>query len=122
MKHSLSLTAALLTVVALTVFGLYSVTGQGSENDLGEDETVLDENESEFMSVQNPSVGSQSEKMLLKVFDGKLALFIGDGRYPSEIYDLLIRSLPAEDQSRLKTGIEVSSSDELKRLLEDFMS
>ena len=119
MKHSLSLTAAALVFVCCAVFGLYAAAGQTPSSQ---------EEAAESLSAAAPSPdrssapGEAAEERFLRIFDGRLALFTGSGRYPSEVYDLLVRTLPPEDQSRLETGIPISSDEELKRLLEDFMS
>ena len=64
----------------------------------------------------------EPEKVVLGVFEGKLALFAGKSPYPNIVYDFFIRNLPPEDQNRLFEGITVSSESELESLLEDFMS
>ena len=64
----------------------------------------------------------EPEKVVLGVFEGKLALFAGKSPYPNIVYDFFIRNLPPEDQNRLYEGITVSSESELESLLEDFMS
>jgi len=118
MKHSFLITAAALLVTAAIVSGLSAAFG-GTE-------TPNNENESLSAAAAAVKSGCESspgeDKMFLKTYDGKLALFLGDGRYPAKVYDLLVRSLPVEDQLLLKSGIEVSSDGELKRLLEDFLS
>ncbi len=121
MKHSLLLTAALLTVVTAAVFGMYAAADASESPNAEESVAGFDYSLTEAVPAESTAHESD-EKLLLKVFDGKLALFVGDGRYPSEIYDLLVRTLPEEDQTKLETGIEISSDEELKRLLEDFLS
>lgn len=64
----------------------------------------------------------EPEKVVLGVFEGKLALFAGKSPYPNIVYDFFIRNLPEEDQKRLSEGIAVFSQSELDSLLEDFMS
>ena len=73
----------------------------------------------EDISVSEPE---EPKSMVLGVFDGKLALFIGESPYPNRIFDFLIRTLPQEDQNRLFEGIKISSEEELELLLEDYMS
>lgn len=58
----------------------------------------------------------------LGAFDGKLAVFEGDSRFPMKLYDVAIVSLPAEEQQRLTAGIPVSDKGALERLLEDYTS
>ena len=64
----------------------------------------------------------EEKSMTLGVFEGKLALFIGQSPYPNAVYDFLIRTLPPEDRARLEVGIELSGEEELSALLEDYMS
>ncbi len=68
------------------------------------------------------SEAPEPEKVVLGVFEGKLALFVGKSPYPNIVYDFFVRNLPPEDQDRLSEGITVSSQSELESLLEDFMS
>ena len=58
----------------------------------------------------------------LGAFDGRLAVFEGDSRFPMKLYDVAIVSLPAEEQQRLAAGIPVSDKGALERLLEDYTS
>ena len=112
MEHTFSITAALLWATALAVIGLFAVTG-------------FFENKERVLAAENPASeesAPQQQKMSLGVFEGKLALFIGESPYPNIVYDFLTRTLPEEDQNRLGEGIEVSSEEELQSLLEDFMS
>ena len=80
--------------------------------------------EEKIITTENRTSVSESaeEKVVLGVFEGKLALFAGKSPYPNIVYDFLIRTLPKEDQKRLEEGITVSSQNELDSLLEDFMS
>ena len=56
------------------------------------------------------------------VFDGKLAVFEGDSRFPMKLYDVAIAALPQDEQARLSAGIPVSDAGALERLLEDYTS
>lgn len=112
MEHTFSVTAALLGAVAAGVIGAFALTG-------------FFENEEQVLAAENSlseETVSEEQKMFLGVFEGKLALFIGESPYPNIVYDFLTRTLPAEDQNRLSEGIEISSESELQSLLEDFMS
>lgn len=127
MKHSFSLTAAALAVTILAVYGLMLRFCEPKAEHLGKAEGFAEsfENCAEAAARGEPQIaaGEGAEKaMFLRSYGGKLALFEGFGRYPSKVYDLWVRSLPAEDQSRLAGGIEISSDEELKSLLEDLLS
>ena len=111
LEHSLSITAAALITVMALVSGIFAVNGYLNEK--------TEPSDAEVTSV---SEESKPEKLLLGIYEGKLALFIGESPYPNEIYDFLTRTLPPEDQKRLSEGIEIFSKEELRLLLEDFMS
>ena len=116
MKHSLSLTAAALFLTGCAVFALMFGLGEAESSALDGEAGF-----SEGAAGAAPA-GESENKMFLREFDGKLALFVGEGRYPKKVYDLFVRSLPLEDRTRLSAGIEVSSEEVLKSLLEDFTS
>lgn len=120
MKHSLSLTAAALFLTGCAVFALMFGLGEAESSAL-DGEAAAEAGFSEGAAGAAPA-GESENKMFLREFDGKLALFVGEGRYPKKVYDLFVRSLPLEDRTRLSAGIEVSSEEELKSLLEDFTS
>ena len=117
MKHSLSLTAAALFLTGCAVFALMFGLGEAESSALDGEAAA----EAGFSEGAAPA-GESEKKMFLREFDGKLALFVGEGRYPKKVYDLFVRSLPLEDRTRLSAGIEVSSEEVLKSLLEDFTS
>ncbi len=112
MEHTFAAAAAMLLVVALAVFGFFLLSG------------FYENKEEAFAAEQSAEVFEEpeSEKMVLGVFEGKLALFIGESPYPNRIYDFLTRTLPPEDRKSLEEGIEIKSEEELEVLLEDYMS
>ena len=111
MEHSFAAAAALLLAVFLIVFGIFAL-----EDHFSPEETLSHEEE---ISIDEKP---EEEKMLLGIFEGKLALFVGESPYPNKIYDFLTRTLPEKDRKSLSEGIEINSEEELKALLEDFMS
>ena len=100
---------AAILVTGAIIGGFFAVEKQFSEEKPSAEEEVSS-------TVEEP------EKIVLGVFEGRLALFAGESPYPNMVYDFFIRNLPLEDQERLNEGIEVSSENELESLLEDFMS
>ncbi|MBR2040980.1 MAG: BofC C-terminal domain-containing protein [Oscillospiraceae bacterium] len=110
MEHTFGITFAALFFVFLSVFGLFAAKDYFSP----EEESPA----AETAFIEEP----EEEKLLLGIFEGKLALFAGESPYPNRIYDFLTRTLPAEDQKRLANGIIIESEEELESLLEDFMS
>ena len=71
---------AALMIVFASVTGLFALSGFFDEK---EENAVLEETAA---ITEEP----EEEKMLLGIFEGKLALFIGESPYPNEIYDFLI--------------------------------
>ena len=112
MEHSFAATVAALLITGTVVFGFFALENhfEPKENEISAKAEVTAFEETE------------TEKIVLGVFEGKLALFKGKSPYPNIVYDFFIRNLPKEDQNRLSEGIAVSSQSELEALLEDFMS
>ena len=112
MEHSFAATVAALLLTGSIVFGFYAL----------EDHFEPKENETSAKTGISEPEKAETEKAVLGVFEGRLALFKGESPYPNKVYDFYVRNLPKEDQSRLSEGIFVSSESELESLLEDFMS
>ena len=111
MEHTFLAAMAALLVTGTIIGGFFAIEKHFSE----EEKPALEETE-----VSVPE--EEPEKIVLGVFEGKLALFAGESPYPNMVYDFFVRNLPPEDQERLDEGIKVSSESELETLLEDFMS
>lgn len=109
MEHTFSVTAAALLLVITLTAALFALNGKFSPKE-------------EALIPQNSVAMEESPTMTLGVYQGCLALFLGDGRYPNEIYDIRIRSLPLKDREKLNKGLPVASQEELSRLLEDYSS
>mgnify|MGYP002531029800 FL=1 len=75
-----------------------------------------------FVKDEEPPVAAKTAAYTLGVFDGKLAVFEGDSRFPMKLYDVAIAALPQDEQARLSAGIPVSDAGALERLLEDYTS
>ena len=112
LEHSFAATVAALLLTGSIVFGFYAL----------EDHFKPKENEVPVKTEIPVPEKAETEKAVLGVFEGRLALFKGESPYPNKVYDFYVRNLPKEDQSRLFEGIFVSSESELESLLEDFMS
>ena len=111
MEHTFAAAFAALLVTGAIVTGFFAL-----ENHFDQKENPVPEETEVSVSEEEP------EKVVLGVFEGKLALFAGKSPYPNLVYDFFVRNLPKEDQERLSEGIPVSSQSELDSLLEDFMS
>lgn len=110
MERTLAVTVASLLLVMTLILGLFALNGRFSPKQ----ETLTSQS---GVAAEEPA-----PTMTLGVYQGKLALFLGDGRYPNEIYNVRVRSLPPEDREKLAEGLSVSSEAELLRLLEDYSS
>ncbi len=112
MEHTLAITVCALLLTAVLVLGLFALTGFFSLPE----ETAL--------AAENSAIAEEPapQKLVLGIFEEKLALFVGTSPYPNKIYDFYARNLPLEDRERLLKGIEVASEEELFALLEDFTS
>ena len=111
MEHTFAAAFAALLATGAIVTGFFAL-----ENHFDQKENPVPEETEVSVSEEEP------EKVVLGVFEGKLALFAGKSPYPNLVYDFFVRNLPKEDQERLSEGIPVSSQSELDSLLEDFMS
>ena len=114
MERTFTATAAAILITAALVLSAIALSGGFSES---ENAAVKTEN----VPVNSESE-SPSEKMILGIYSGHIALFIGDGRYPNEIYEALVRTLPESDRLRLQNGIEINSEEELRETIEDLTS
>ncbi len=111
MEHTFAAAFAALLVTGTIVTGFFAL------------EDYFDQKENIALAETEVSASEEEqEKVVLGVFEGKLALFVGESPYPNIVYDFFVRNLPPEDQSRLSEGISVLSERELETLLEDFMS
>lgn len=55
-------------------------------------------------------------------WDGKVALFEKGGTQPIEVYEIVLRTLPEEEQARLYARIPIADDGELENLLENYTS
>ncbi len=111
MEHTLAITTALILVVSLLIIGIFALTGSFALPK----EALAAENSAE---TETP----KESIYILGIYNGKLALFNGESRYPLKIYDLWVRSLPSSDISRLEEGIKIFSEEQLFSIIEDFTS
>ena len=58
----------------------------------------------------------------LGLYNNHLAIFDSERSYPVITLPYCADLYPEEDQKRLRSGIEFNTSNELSRLLEDFIS
>ena len=59
---------------------------------------------------------------IVKEHNGNIAVFKSGGEKPTEIYEVPVETLPAEDAKKLQEGIRVTTEEKLRQLLEDLTS
>lgn len=59
---------------------------------------------------------------LIGVHDGRIALWKDGSKTPWKVFPYSVSSLPEDGQNALRKGIRVEGTDELNRLLENFLS
>ena len=59
---------------------------------------------------------------LLGSYKGYIALWNDKNKDPVKVFPYSVQSLPPADQKRLNKGIEISSVEQLYKLLEDYLS
>ena len=100
MERTFAATIVAILITAALVLSAVALSGGFSES---ENAAVQTEN----VPVA-PESESPSEKMTLGIYSGHIALFIGDGRYPNEIYEVLVRSLPESDIANISESSIIS--------------
>lgn len=65
---------------------------------------------------------TQYKTYVVKEYDGMVAVFEKGENKPFRITDTYVSSLPQADRDNLKNGIEVTSKEKLRRLVEDLCS
>ncbi len=59
---------------------------------------------------------------LIGVHDGFIALWTPPEKAPAVVFPYAVTSLPPQDQQRVKEGIHIENEEELRLLLEDYLS
>ncbi len=59
-------------------------------------------------------------KYAARIIDGRVAIYRADARYPMEVTDIEVSSLPRADQEALAEGIDLIDEEAIAHLLEDY--
>lgn len=59
---------------------------------------------------------------LIGNYKGYIALWTNDAEKPAKVFPYSVASLPPADQTRVNAGIRVDSEEDLRQLLEDYLS
>ncbi len=72
-------------------------------------------------SIGSVPASAESEAYLLRACDGYIGIYYPmDAEEPTEVTDIRVAALPAEDQEALRLGVSASNEEALVRLLEDY--
>ncbi len=63
---------------------------------------------------------SNTEKYILKEYEGRIGIFSEGKEVPTEILGVYVFTLPKADQNALRVGITVYGLENLRSLIEDF--
>lgn len=61
-----------------------------------------------------------ASKYTVKEYNGLIAIFTENESMPIQVFDTSVAQLPKSDRELLKLGIEVSTPDELQKIIEDY--
>ena len=83
--------------------------------------TSLTKKPSSYVENTN-SVAQSVTKYVVKEYGNKIAVFMYGEVTPFKVHDVYVSTLPEADQIELKKGINVSTIEELRKLIEDYTS
>jgi len=115
-KFKLIKTAAAIIIVVIVVIIIAILSGPSIKS--SEELPLLKNNVN--MNVSEPTL---TPMYILKEYNDRVAIFLGNSDTPNEVLDnVRVSSLPDYDRQILKSGIPVYSEDELQSLIEDLES
>lgn len=125
MKKAISL--AVCAVVILLGFALFAenqmqIKNSSSAQSINEQSHFTSNAVSSQESGGLPAMTSQAETYVVKIYQGKIGVFMGEEDIPFHVIDVEVSSLPKADQVLLTNGIYVSDSSQLNGILEDYES
>lgn len=113
------------TIIALAVSASIGLgVGYSIKEDvlLNQQKVAIVEPSASNTSTPNFPIPPRIPKYVLRGFEGRLAVFIGDKSQPEIIFDQYIHLLPDVDRKDLERGIEVDDYEQLLKLIEDYTS
>ena len=126
MKKAVSL--AVCAVVILLGFALFAENHMQIKNSSSQQSTIDEQSNftSNAASSQEseglPAMTSRTETYVVKIYQGKIGVFMDEEDIPFHVIDVEVSSLPKADQILLTNGIYVSDSSQLNGILEDYES
>ncbi|HIT18240.1 MAG TPA: hypothetical protein IAB57_01335 [Candidatus Fimivivens faecavium] len=120
MKNKTWIVTVLAVLVTATA-GLSAGYAAGRETALSEISPEAAELTAGAASEKVPAP-AHTPKYVLKGYQGKLAVFIGNKTEPELQFEVYLHHLPDVDRMRLEEGIAVDDYQELLSLIEDFTS
>ena len=84
----------------------------------------ITETEMRLLAAQADTVSAalkeNEQKYVLKEYNGRIGIFVGDERTPKEVLSVYVFTLPEADRKALSIGIAVYGEEKLLSLIEDF--
>lgn len=115
MKNTLLWTVLSISVIFAITLGiaLYAVLTRPK----GEAQAVVPQSSVPIQQQEEPDY-----QYILKEYNGRLGVFLKGQQQPEKLYDVLIRTLPLQDQQELAEGVKVRDYAQLVSLIEDYSS
>lgn len=114
------MTALAVTVAASAAVGYRAAERQQSQPAAQAQQPVLAQEQSS--QGEEPSSPASQGRYRVGAYQGRLAVFSGDGQLPEMVFDVYLHHLPDVDRQRLSEGIWVEDYESLVRLVEDYVS
>ena len=76
----------------------------------------------EMRSNRAESTTQAGSAYTVRAFEGEIGVFKGDAATPLEVYAVNVDTLPAADRFLLNAGIPAENRQEVRRILEDYLS
>lgn len=114
--------ALIISLIAI-IFVIASAKNRGDSVD----KTVNSESNA-VHNIQEPEVTkttqefSEHDGYSVKEYNGCIAVFKKDSKYPLRTTEISVKTLPAADQKILKNGIFAENNEQLNEILEDYLS
>jgi hypothetical protein len=101
-----------------------AVSSAGSESSSPDDSQAEAAGDSAVKSfAQNDSdAQAAGQKYIVKIYGGKIAIFVSGSNVPEEISDVDVSTLPQSETDRLASGIGAASRDDALRIVENLES
>ncbi len=120
-------TAVLSTVLVLGVSLVFCGLNLKNKNDLAQakesvESYVAPKDCFDTAKEEKITQNKKTEDFIIKEYNGSVAVFKNGKDLPFKTTETMVADLPTADRELLKKGINVASTEELSRILEDYCS